>query len=111
MAIIEILTILAAFLLAAFPLHFTVTLLGGNSSLLKVILINIFIGFLTTAINNRFAHYTTLITLVAILLIYKVMFELSWLKAVLALVLQSAVVVILLFLAKVLLGIVTLKFF
>lgn len=108
MALMELIVTIAAFVIAAIPLHFAVSLLGGNSSILKVILVNVLVGFLTNMIYDRFETFAIVILFLVVLLVYKIMFELGWLRAFFAWLLQGAIVVVLLFLAKVILNVSTL---
>ena len=81
--------------LSAIPLNLAVKMLGGHSSLLKVIGVNFLIAvcgvFLTTSLDGS----KGLISFLVLIVLYKVMFDLSWLKALLAWILQFIIAVIL----------------
>ncbi|MCK4551171.1 MAG: hypothetical protein KAT91_04405 [Candidatus Aenigmarchaeota archaeon] len=86
-------------IISALPLYFAVKFLGGKATIIKVILVNIVVGLLGFLLN------IPLIGFILLLLIYKELFELSWVRAFLAWVLQFVVAVILILCAIILLGI------
>lgn len=80
--------IVGAFIIAALPLHLAVSMLGGKSSILKVILVNIIVGILV-AIIYSFLPYASIIAFIVVLWVYREMFRLKWFKAFLAWIIQG----------------------
>ena len=81
--------------LSAIPLNIAVKLLGGHSSLLKVIGVNIVVAAVGVLISVQIEKMAGLLSFIALLFIYKLMYDLSWTKALLAWVLQFVVAAIL----------------
>jgi hypothetical protein len=79
---------LAIFILSALPLYFSVKLLGGRASILKVIFVNLLVAIVAIAINILFNSWIGLITFILMLWIYKDFFRLGWIRAILAWLLQ-----------------------
>ena len=80
---------------SSIPLYLAVNLLGGRASLLKVILVNLAIGFLDGLITSKFGFLATIISFVILLALYKIMFDLGWIRAFFAWILQAALAILL----------------
>jgi len=93
---IPILIYVIILIIAAIPLHFSVSLLGGDSSILKAIATNAIVGFIGALINSFVPIFGTLAYVIAVLLIYKFMFEIGWLRAILVWILQIIISAVLL---------------
>jgi hypothetical protein len=96
-----ILIIIAAFIIAALPLHLAVKMLGGRSTILKVIVVQLLVG-VVVALIHAFFSFASLIAFLVLIWIYREMFRLKWFKAVLAWIIQG----VLTFLGILILGIV-----
>ena len=96
----HILITVVAFTISAIPLYIAIMLLGGRASLLKVILVNLGIGFLDGIIDAKFqtAWLGKVVSFLVLLIIYKLMFDLGWLRAILVWMLQFILAVVMLFL-------------
>src|SRR3989338_7926858 len=79
----------------AIPLHLVVTLLGGDSSILKVLLVNFLVLAVNFYITQTFHTYAGLFSFLALFLIYKYMFRLGWIATFLVWILQVVVGLIL----------------
>lgn len=105
----EILTILLILVLiviiSALPLNIAVKLLGGDSSIIKVIGVNLLVFTTVFIINLLVGPLAGIIGFIAMLFIYKISFDLGWFKAFVAWILQAVIVVILGILGTVLLGV------
>ena len=103
----SLLTLLLVFVLlmviSALPLHFAVIMLGGRSSILKVIGVNVLVGLLGGMVQLRFGLLGELFAFLVLLAVYAAIFELSFVRAFLAWALQFVVAALLAMLA-VLLG-------
>lgn len=107
MALLEIILIAAVFLIAGIPLHISANLVGGNSSLLKAALTNAIVGLCLALIYVFLYKYASIIGFIAVLLIYKAMFDIGWLRALLVWLLQGVIAFVLLVLL-ILLGLIAL---
>ncbi|MBN1274754.1 hypothetical protein JXA12_00470 [Candidatus Woesearchaeota archaeon] len=105
MALTNLLLILAAFLISALPLYFSVQLLGGKAGLFKVVLINLLVAFVAILVRFFFDSWGGLVAFIVMIWIYKDFFELSWLRALLAWLLQFVFAVIIIVLAVLLFGV------
>ena len=94
-----IIGIVLLLVISSLPLYFAVKFLGGKATILKVIFVNLFVGIVSGVLS------IPLLGFILLLFIYKKFFELSWLKAFFALILQFVVAVILVVIAIVVLGI------
>ncbi len=78
---------IVAFIIAAIPLYFAVEFLGGKTTFLNVLLVNLIAGVLFAIFGNRFL-FGTLLAFFLLIWIYHEVFRLKWYKAVLAWMLQ-----------------------
>jgi len=93
------------FVIASLPLHFTVKILGGRTTLFKTMFTITITGLVVTAINYKFQIWGGLIALLVSLWIYKEVFELGWFRAFFAWILQFIFVIIITFVIATLIGI------
>ena len=93
------------FVIASLPLHFAVSVLGGRTTLFKTMFTITITGLVISAINYKFQIWGGLIALIVSLWIYKEVFELGWIKAILAWILQFIFVIIIAFIIATLIGI------
>ena len=89
--------------ISAIPLLIAVRLLGGEASIFKVILANLLVGLAGVLIYYQFPAFAGIITFVGLLLIYSMMFRISFVKALFAWILQGIIAFVLLVLAVILL--------
>ncbi len=94
--------IVLVFIITSLPMHIAVSLLGGHSSITKAALVNFIAGVVGAGIYF-FTGYGGIAAFIALLVIYKIMFRLSFLRVLLAWFLQG-VIGFLLFLALVYFG-------
>ncbi len=71
-------------ILSALPLYFAVKILGGKTSLLKVIIVNFIAALVTPIIKSWIGIFGGVVAFIALLFIYKVMFRLGWVRALIA---------------------------
>jgi hypothetical protein len=90
MLTIAMIIIVLVFIITAIPLNIAVHLLGGHSNLFKTAFVNFIVGLIGAAIY-AFAPFGGLLAFVALLVVYKFMFGLSFLRALLAWVLQFVI--------------------
>jgi len=95
MAVLEIILMAVVFLIAAIPLHITVKLLGGDSSLIKAAIVNFLVGLASGVISFFLKSFAGVISFIALLFIYKTMFDIGWIRALLAWLLQGVIIVLL----------------
>ena len=98
MDITDIVVWAVVLLVSAIPLNIAVKLLGGRSSLLKVVLVNILVAVLVTFVEGLFGIFAGIVSFVVMLFVYKTLFQLGWVKAFLAWVLQFVLIVLFVFL-------------
>jgi hypothetical protein len=109
MALANLLTIaiisFISFIIASLPLHFAVKVLGGRTSLFKTMFTITITGLVITAINYKFQTWGGIIALIFSLWIYKEIFELGWIKAFFAWILQFIFVIVLVFIISAIIGV------
>lgn len=97
--------------IVSLPLYIAVKLIGGKTGIIKVIITNVIAGIIMGILRGYLPDYGTLvviITLIALFFVYKIMFDIGWIKAFFAWFLQGIIVFILYWLVNklsVLLGI------
>ena len=96
--------IFAALIVSAIPLNLAVKMLGGDSSILKVILANIAVGLIAIFIAMQFGIYAGIIPFLIMLFVYKYMFEIGLFKAFIAWILQFVIIIVIIFVLIVFLG-------
>lgn len=89
------------FMLSSLPLHFSVKLLGGKTSILKTMLVVFVSGIIVTAIQNYVQLIGGLIAFLVLIWIYHEIFRLKWFKAFAAWLLQFVFIVIIYLLAAI----------
>lgn len=94
MDITGLLWYLLIIVLSAIPLNIAVKLLGGRSSIVKVIFANIVIAILGYFIQTEIGTFASLLTFIVMLFVYKVMFEMGWIRSFLAWLLQYVLILI-----------------
>ena len=102
---IILITVWIVLAISAIPLYIAVKVLGGEASILKVIVTNLLVGFMGVLIYFEFPAFSGIITMVALLLIYSFMFKLSIIRAFVAWILQGIVAFALMMVAVLLLGV------
>ncbi|MFP4656547.1 MAG: hypothetical protein ACLFNK_03125 [Candidatus Woesearchaeota archaeon] len=90
-----LLGIIVFFVVSALPLYLAVKLLGGKTSILRTILVMIISGFLVSLSHSLGGVFGGLIAFIVVLWLYRVSFELGWIRA---LVVWAAQFVIMVFL-------------
>lgn len=95
--IADIIIWIIVFLVSAIPLHISVKLLGGRTSLLKTALIAFLAGIITVAIENYFSIFGSIFAFIVLIWIYHEAFRLKWLKSFFAWILQFVVIAIIFF--------------
>ncbi len=81
-------------LVSAIPLNISIKLLGGKSSLFKVIIANVAVAIVEAAIASIFGFFSGLISFFAMLFVYKKMFKMSWTASFFAWLLQFVIIAI-----------------
>ncbi|MBU0979647.1 MAG: hypothetical protein KJ709_02485 [Nanoarchaeota archaeon] len=89
---------------SALPLYLAVNILGKRTSLLKVFLVNILVAVVFASVQSWFLTWGWILGIIVLLLVYKVMFDIGWIRALLVWVVQMLFIV-LFSLALMLLGI------
>lgn len=80
--LITILVLILLFLIIALPLHLSVRVMGGRTTILKSFLVVVLTGVLSSLIYANF-KYGGVIAFLLLIWIYREMFRLKWLKAIL----------------------------
>ena len=100
----NILIIIIVLLVSALPLYFVVKLLGGHSTILKVFLVNFLAAGISLVLTVYVQSFVGLFSFMLTLIIYKIIFDLSLLRAFFAWILQYVIAVILIVLFIILIG-------
>jgi hypothetical protein len=79
---------------SAIPLNLAVKMLGGKSSILKVIAANVIVGLIAIYLQANVGWYAGLLTFILMLFVYKILFAIGWLRALVAWLLQFLIIVI-----------------
>lgn len=95
---------LVAVAIAALPLHIAVRLLGGETTLIRTILVNLAVGLASALLAMALEAWVGAVTLLVTIALYKVFFRIGWVKALLVWLLSFVVAGVLLFLALFLFG-------
>ena len=82
------------FAVSAIPLNIAVKLLGGKSSWFKAIAVNVLVSIAGYFIAQFIDFFSTIVSFIVLLLIYKVMFKLGWIRALLAWLVQLILIAI-----------------
>ena len=90
--------IFIAIIISCLPLYFAVLFLGGDASILKVFLTNVGIGVITAILVN-FYGFGGLVVLIFVIFIYSVVFNMGFIKAFFAWLLQYVIAFLLVLLA------------
>jgi hypothetical protein len=93
--IVVILIFVLVLLVWSLPLFITVKLLGGKTSLLKALGVNILIGILAFAVSTFLNFWAGIVIFILTLLVYRKFFRLKWWKAIVVWLLQGVVAIIL----------------
>jgi len=93
--IISIILMVLIFLISAIPLHIAVRLLGGRTSITWAALTNLIVGITGGIVYVFLAKYAAIVAFIILLLVYKFMFSLGWIRAFLAWLLQGVVIILL----------------
>jgi|TARA_B100001971_G_C18172245_1_gene527829 hypothetical protein len=88
-----------ALVISLLPLYFAVKLVGGEASLMKVILLSILLSAFSLAALTYLGLYASIASLLATSLVYRVAFKLTTGKAILVWILQYVIAFILTLLA------------
>lgn len=81
---LTIIIMLLIIVLSSLPLYFSVKLLGGRTSILKTFFVMLIVGVLTIFIQATFSYYGTIIAWFLLIWIFREMFRLKWIKAIIA---------------------------
>ena len=88
----KLLYLILTFALSAIPLHIAVKMLEGKSSLFKAIIANIVVAVLSFMISLKMTRFAGLLSFLALLFVYKIMFRIGWFRASLAWLIQLGII-------------------
>jgi len=94
MDIIGLIVWVILLLISAIPLHLAVWILGGKSSVLKALFVNLIIGLLTAvlfAVLGVFGKIVAILVLILTIWIYREAFRLKWWKALVVWLIQMVI--------------------
>ncbi len=94
MSLTSIIILIVVLVVSAIPLNLAVKILGGRSSILKVILVNFIVGLIGAYLNSTLGWLAGIVSFIAMLFIYKIIFGLGWIRAFLAWILQAVIIAI-----------------
>ncbi|MBW2974964.1 hypothetical protein KY366_04570 [Candidatus Woesearchaeota archaeon] len=90
----NILLVIAALIISALPLYFAVKLVGGETGIVRIILISLMLSFASVVAAQLIDIFAGLFMLFATLFVYKIAFKISFFRAVIAWILQYVFVFI-----------------
>ncbi len=79
---------------SAIPLNIAVKIMGGKSSIIKVIAANIIIAIIGYFIAENINFLAGLLSFIVMLFVYKLMFRMGWVRSFLAWLLQYVIIAI-----------------
>jgi hypothetical protein len=94
MSVLYLLGLILIWIITAIPLYLAVKLIGGKTSLIKVIFVNFLVGFLTTFLYETIGLWAAIVSFIAMLLVYKIAFRVGWIRAFLAWITQFILIAI-----------------
>jgi hypothetical protein len=83
-----------AFVISALPLYLAVKLLGGKTTILNTIFVNLISGLAVFAVNYFFKAGVAIVAFIIVIWIYHEFFRLKWIKAFVAWLLQFVFIAI-----------------
>ena len=95
--ILRVIIFLIIFAISSIPLYLAVKALKGKTTFAEVIMVNLIAAIIISILNTFLSIWGGIIPFILVIFIYKVVFELSWWKSLLAWFLQFVIVIILLF--------------
>lgn len=104
---LEILLLIILILLlviSALPMHLAVLVMGGRSTIIRVIFANFLAGIITFMIYYLLDSWAGLISFVLMIWVYKEIFNIGFVRAVLAWILQFIIAILLIILATAIFG-------
>lgn len=97
--------VLFSSLIQGIPVHFAAKFFGGKSSYFRAVLLTILGTFIGAAVYAYFSEWAGLISFLLLLALYKVGFEIGWLRAFFVWILSIVLFFLLMLLFGLLLGI------
>lgn len=100
-----LLTVWIVLVLSSIPLLISVRMMGGEASIARVILTNLLVGLVGVLLYYQFPMFSGILSLIALLLVYSMMFRISVIRAAFAWLIQGVIAFLLLLAAVFLFGI------
>tara|TARA_Y100000310_G_C20487240_1_gene717455 strand:+ start:221 stop:562 length:342 start_codon:yes stop_codon:yes gene_type:complete len=94
----SVLLVAGLLLLSSLPLYFAVTLIGGKTSVMKILFLNFLMVVVYLGLNLFLDHFIGLASFVILLFLYKYFFEIGFVRALIAWVLQGVIALVLIWL-------------
>ncbi len=94
------LLIFITLIVSSIPLYIATRFLGGHTSIIRVMFVNIFVGLIVVILRWSTVSWWPLIALVALIFVYSAAFNLGITEAIFAWAIQIVIVIALLFLFK-----------
>jgi len=104
MNLVYLLIIFFVFLISALPLHLAVKFLGGRTTIIKTAFINILAAILVLVITSFFNVWGSIISFIAVAILYRESFKLKWWKAFLVWLFEGIFLVLLTILSVLIFG-------
>ncbi|MFZ3077967.1 MAG: hypothetical protein WA139_05905 [Candidatus Aenigmatarchaeota archaeon] len=102
----NIILVFISFAISSIPLYLSLHVVGAKSAgFLRVVFVSIFMAFITSVIFSFFGLWAGLFAFLAMLFVYKEMFDTGWIGAFIAWVLQFVIVSVLIAMLFIVLGI------
>jgi len=90
----DIIILLIVLVISAIPLNLAMKMLGGKSSILKVILANLLAGIAYIFLHAYMGIFAGLASFIVMILIYREIFKVGWLRVLLALILEVVIIIL-----------------
>ncbi len=93
--LVTLLVIFGAFLIGSLPLHFAAKAFGGETSILKSIIVNVLAGLIAAVVASFVPVFATILSFIALLFVYKFSFRIGWLRSLAVWALQIVITIVL----------------
>ncbi|MGM5481613.1 MAG: hypothetical protein ACQESE_04355 [Nanobdellota archaeon] len=98
--IITLIVVFIAFLIGSLPLHLAAKAFGGQTTILKSIIVNVLAGLIAAVVASFVPFLATIFAFIVLLLVYKLAFHIGWLRALAIWALQIVVTIVLVAIAS-----------
>ncbi|MFP4118560.1 MAG: hypothetical protein ACLFTH_00735 [Candidatus Woesearchaeota archaeon] len=93
--LITLIIIFLAFLIGSLPLHLAAKAFGGETTIIKSIIVNVLAGLIAAVVASFVPVFATILAFIVLLFVYKFAFRIGWLRALAVWALQIVITIVL----------------